>query len=213
MESALEHSEIPRGRRGQMGDISYNKAGWFAITNAFMSTIYMVAFFGAGRAIGNLILMGIILLQIYLTVNVLKSIRLFLIDRYMITDTSAFIDLMMYAFIILKSFAIIFWIAILFDGLDFLPRFFLVIGSYLGFGMMPFTFVDPYGIFLVILSIKLLKHYDSIDKLMRIYAYITLAWGILAVAFVWHIAILASIGSYILLGIIFRRQTGPVEFV
>ena len=218
MVEAVSRSNIPKEENIDMKSGSYKIAGRISILNAFMPLI----FFAALKMWVNfdisekflVFLIPIVLIQTFLTMYTWRSLRILLNERYMINDANIILKILFYAF----PFMVLSVIQILYhyfvnSPADFVNVVEIIINSYIFAGISEGS-INPYGILLILLAIKILIYQETIDLLMKIYAYVILTYGImLMTALLGPYGYIVSFVSYILLGKILMRESKPVEFV
>ena len=183
MVEAVSRSNIPKEENIDMKSGSYKIAGRISILNAFMPLI----FFAALKMWVNfdisekflVFLIPIVLIQTFLTMYTWRSLRILLNERYMINDANIILKILFYAF----PFMVLSVIQILYhyfvnSPADFVNVVEIIINSYIFAGISEGS-INPYGILLILLAIKILIYQETIDLLMKIYAYVILTYGIM----------------------------------
>ncbi|MFC1564385.1 hypothetical protein ACFL6G_05575 [candidate division KSB1 bacterium] len=193
-----------------MNDNSFRTAGILVFVNLFIIALILIITFLSMNNTG-IIKIALLFCHLYLTIKILDFLKLYINSTYQYNKSDRIIDICKICYIIQIMFTNIVIMGIIAD-IGFLKNQYIIL-------ILPFLIsvpvsINPFGLFLILLSIRLFNIYQSMDIYFRVFLFATLFYGFTSISFVFGpLSIFIGLVSKIFLGMIFLRPEREVEFV
>ncbi len=176
-------------------------AGWASMGNAIVSMVPLVLLYSFGiedgKVMGNLITAGLTLLNLMLTVFLLRTLRQLLNLRLRFHGVDGYVSILIWGNVVISGF---FLLSLELAGMEEAST----IGNV--------AFFVFFGVISIVFAMKLFRLNDSLFGLLKNYCYTTLAMGIcFTVIFLTPLGVILGAASDVILGTIFFRASEQPE--